>query len=163
MGGVAIARTLDEARQRLADMLIFCDPTAPATADIIAFHRGRAVEDYDGTAGDIFAQVNTGTPRPHRHRPTHSTTGHRGAVSVMCLTLTNATAIIDHQPSPTARRPRLHPHLAPRRRTLPRRPLATRPRPGPAHRDRGAPHPQPRPAPARRSGHRGRPTVPSVD
>ena len=27
-GGVAIARSIHDARQRLADMLIFCDPTA---------------------------------------------------------------------------------------------------------------------------------------
>ncbi len=54
MGGVAMARTLEEARQQLADMLIFADPTAPATAEIIAFHRGLPVEGYDGTAGDIF-------------------------------------------------------------------------------------------------------------
>ena len=38
------------------------DPTAPATAEIIAFHRGSPVEDYDGTAGDIFHKVNAGTP-----------------------------------------------------------------------------------------------------
>jgi len=36
-GGVALARSIDEARQRLADMLIFCDPTAAAVADITAF------------------------------------------------------------------------------------------------------------------------------
>jgi hypothetical protein len=29
--------------QRLADMLIFCDPDAPATADIVAFHRAEPV------------------------------------------------------------------------------------------------------------------------
>ena len=62
MGGVALARTLEEAREHLADMLIFADPTAPATAEIIAFHRGSPVEDYDGTAGDIFHKVNAGTP-----------------------------------------------------------------------------------------------------
>ena len=28
LGGVAIARSIHEARQRLADMLTFCDPTA---------------------------------------------------------------------------------------------------------------------------------------
>ena len=33
-GGVAIARSIDDARQRLADMLIFCDPTAAAVADV---------------------------------------------------------------------------------------------------------------------------------
>ena len=60
--GIALARTLHEARQRLADMLVFCDPTAPATADIVAFHHAGTVERYDGTAGDIFTQVNAGTP-----------------------------------------------------------------------------------------------------
>ena|SRR5690349_12888695 len=60
--GIALARTLDDARQRLADMLIFCDPTAPATANIIDVHRDGTVERYDGTAGDIFTRVNAGTP-----------------------------------------------------------------------------------------------------
>ena len=60
--GIALARTLDEARQRLADMLVCCDPTAPATADIVAFHHAGTVERYDGTAGDIFTRVNAGTP-----------------------------------------------------------------------------------------------------
>ena len=36
-GGVALARSIDDARRRLADMLIFCDPTAAAVADITAF------------------------------------------------------------------------------------------------------------------------------
>jgi ribosomal protein S12 methylthiotransferase accessory factor YcaO len=60
--GIALARTLDEARQRLADMLVFCDPTAPATADVVAVHHGGTVERYDGTAGDIFTRVNAGAP-----------------------------------------------------------------------------------------------------
>ena len=60
--GVALTRTIEQARQRLADMLIFCDPHAPGTADITAFHPARAVERYDGTAGDIFTQVNTAAP-----------------------------------------------------------------------------------------------------
>ena len=60
--GIALDRTLDDARQRLADMLVFCDPTAPATADIVTFHQGGTVERYDGTAGDIFTRVNVGTP-----------------------------------------------------------------------------------------------------
>jgi hypothetical protein len=63
MGGVAIARTIAQARQRLADMLIFCDPDAPATrADIVALPRAEPVADYDGTAGDIVTRVNAGTP-----------------------------------------------------------------------------------------------------
>ena len=69
LGGVAMARTIDEARQRLADMLLFADPTAPTTADIVAFHRAETVDHYHGTAGDIYRQVNTGDTRPHRHRP----------------------------------------------------------------------------------------------
>jgi hypothetical protein len=60
--GIALTRTLHDARQRLADMLVLCDPTAPATADIVAVHRNGTVERYDGTAGDIFTQVNAGTP-----------------------------------------------------------------------------------------------------
>ena len=60
--GVAIARTLHEARQRLADMLIFCDPTSTVIADIVAFHRDETVDHYEGTTSDIFARVNTGTP-----------------------------------------------------------------------------------------------------
>lgn len=60
--GVAIARTLHEARQRPADMLIFCDPRSPATADIVAFHRDETVDHYEGTTSDIFARVNAGAP-----------------------------------------------------------------------------------------------------
>gem|GEM_PF-3573971 len=48
-GGIAIARSIDDARQRLADMLIFCDPTAAATADITAFTPTHTVADYSGT------------------------------------------------------------------------------------------------------------------
>ena len=62
LGGVAMAATIDEARQRLADMLLFADPTAPTTADIVAFHRAETVDQYHGTAGDIYRQVNNGTP-----------------------------------------------------------------------------------------------------
>ena len=70
-------------------MLIFCDPHAPATADITAFHPARSVERYDGTAGDIFTQVNTGTPgrtviaQPPHHHP--GPPGRRAGVSVMTL------------------------------------------------------------------------------
>ena len=60
--GIAIAPTMHEARQRLADMLIFCDPKSPATADIVAFHRDDTVDHYEGSTGDIFTQVNAGTP-----------------------------------------------------------------------------------------------------
>ena len=62
LGGVAMARTIDEARQRIADMLLFADPTAPTTANIVAFHRVVSVDHYQGTAGDIYRQVNNGTP-----------------------------------------------------------------------------------------------------
>jgi hypothetical protein len=55
--GVALARTEDEARQRLADMLFLCDPTAPATADITALSRAQLVNSYTGTVGEVFAQV----------------------------------------------------------------------------------------------------------
>lgn len=61
--GVTLTRTIEEARQRLADMLIFCDPTTPATADITAILPAPQLrERYDGTAGHIFTQVNAGTP-----------------------------------------------------------------------------------------------------
>ena len=79
--GVALTRTIEQARQRLADMLIFCDPHAPATADITAFHPARAVERYDGTAGDIFTRVNAGTPG-------RTVTAHP-------LTTTNSAAAVD--------------------------------------------------------------------
>ena len=52
---------LAQAGQRLAGMLIFCDPDAPAAADIVAFYRTETVDHYRGTAGDIFTQS---TPAP---------------------------------------------------------------------------------------------------
>ena len=58
-GGVAIARSIDEARQRLADMLIFCDPGA--AADITAFTPHHTVARYSGTVAELFADLNTGT------------------------------------------------------------------------------------------------------
>ena len=61
-GGVAIARSIDEARHRLADMLTFCDPTAAAVADITAFTPTRTVARDSGTVAELFADVNTGTP-----------------------------------------------------------------------------------------------------
>ena len=60
-GGVAIARSIDEARQRLADMLTFCDPTAAAAADITAFTPTRIVARYSGTVAELFADFNAGT------------------------------------------------------------------------------------------------------
>ena len=53
---------LHEARQRLADMLIFCDPWSTVIADLVAFHRDETVDHYEGTTGDIFARVNAGAP-----------------------------------------------------------------------------------------------------
>ena len=61
-GGVAIARNIDEARQRLADMLIFCDPTAAATADITTFTPHHTVARYSGTVAELVADFNAGTP-----------------------------------------------------------------------------------------------------
>ena len=61
-GGVAIARSIDDARQRLADMLTFCDPTAAAVADMTAFTRAGIVARYSGTVAELFADFNTGTP-----------------------------------------------------------------------------------------------------
>jgi len=53
-------------------------PTRPrkTTADIVAFHRAETVEHYDGTAGDVYANVNTGAPgRTVIARPLTDTTG----------------------------------------------------------------------------------------
>ena len=61
-GGVALARSIDEARQRLADMLILCDPTAAAVADITAFTPTHTVARYSGTVAELFADFTTGTP-----------------------------------------------------------------------------------------------------
>jgi len=60
-GGVAIARSIDDARQPLADMLTFCDPTAAAVADITAFTPTRSVVRYSGTVAELFADLNAGT------------------------------------------------------------------------------------------------------
>ena len=60
-GGVALARSIDDARQRLADMLTFCDPTAAAVADMTAFTRAGIVARYSGTVAELFADFNTGT------------------------------------------------------------------------------------------------------
>ena len=60
-GGVAIARSIDDARQRLADMLIFCDPTAAAVADITAF---TPTPPSPGTAGPSRSCSPTSTPAP---------------------------------------------------------------------------------------------------
>jgi len=43
-------------------MLIFTDPRAPATADIVAFHQDATVDHFEGTTGDIFGRVSAGTP-----------------------------------------------------------------------------------------------------
>ena len=43
-------------------MLIFCDPTAAAVADITAFTPTHTVARYSGTVAELFADVNTGTP-----------------------------------------------------------------------------------------------------
>ena len=79
--GIAIARTLHDARQRLADMLIYCDPTSTVIADIVAFHRDETVDHYEGTTRDIFAQVNIGAPgRTVTTQPlTNSTSSSTGA------------------------------------------------------------------------------------
>ena len=61
-GGVAIARSIHDARQRLADMLILCDPNAAAVADITAFTPTRTGARCSGTVAELFADFNTGTP-----------------------------------------------------------------------------------------------------
>lgn len=56
--GVALTRSITEARHRLADMLLLIDPRQPAFASVVRLRRGETVETYDGTTGDIFARVN---------------------------------------------------------------------------------------------------------
>jgi hypothetical protein len=43
-------------------MLIFCDPTAAAVADMTAFTPTRIVAHYSGTVAELFADFNAGTP-----------------------------------------------------------------------------------------------------
>ena len=82
-GGVAIARSIDDARQRLADMLIFCDPTAAATPTSPPSPPHHTVARYSGTVAELFADLNTGTPdrtvhaRPLVGLTTPRTTGGR--------------------------------------------------------------------------------------
>jgi hypothetical protein len=61
-GGVAIARNIHDARQRLADMLIFRNPAAAAVADITAFTPAHTAARYSGPVAELFADLNTGTP-----------------------------------------------------------------------------------------------------
>jgi hypothetical protein len=60
--GVALTRTIEEARQSLANMLLLCDPATPAVADIVEFTRAQTVSRYIGTVGDVFAQLTNETP-----------------------------------------------------------------------------------------------------
>ena len=60
--GVALARTIEQARAGLADMLVLCDPAAPTVADITEFTRAHTVAVYSGTVGQVFAQLAAATP-----------------------------------------------------------------------------------------------------
>jgi len=113
MGGVALARTLEEARQHLADMLIFADPTAPATAEIIGLPPRLPRRGLRRHRRRHLPQSECGDTRPDRHRPGHYPpvpgSGERDVPDP-------DQRERDHRPppqSPTGR-PRLHPHLAPR-------------------------------------------------
>ena len=68
-GGVAIARSIHDARQRVADMLIFCDPAAAAVADITAFTPPRTLARYSGTVRRAVRRLQHRHPGPHRPRP----------------------------------------------------------------------------------------------
>ena len=60
-GGVALARTIEEARQRLAEMLLFCAPRRGGDSR----HRRLRPAPSSPTAGpvaDLYAQCNTGAP-----------------------------------------------------------------------------------------------------
>jgi hypothetical protein len=60
--GVALTRTIEEARQYLANMLQLCDPATPAIADIVEFTRAQTISQYIGTVGEVFAQLTAETP-----------------------------------------------------------------------------------------------------
>ena len=55
--GVAIARTIAEARDRLVDMLFLCDPKTSTTATITAFGRAQIVRTYTGTLAQVGDQI----------------------------------------------------------------------------------------------------------
>jgi hypothetical protein len=85
--GVALTRSIEEARQRLADMLLLVDPRHHAVADITRLIRGDTVETYDGTTGDIFAQVNNNDePVPYAvtARPLTPATAAHTTTTVVC-------------------------------------------------------------------------------
>ena len=67
--GIAVTRTVAEARRRLADMLVFCHPGAPAPAGIVEFTRAQTVAHHTGTAADLFAEFNGATPAPGPSSP----------------------------------------------------------------------------------------------
>ena len=68
--GVAIVRTLHEARQRLADMPISCDPGSPATADIVALQRNRRpLHRHHRGHRRPGQRRGTGPDRPRPHSP----------------------------------------------------------------------------------------------
>ena len=86
-------------------------PTMTDTAE--ADHLGNLLNGTQQAAsvigGDVFTRVNAGTPAAPSS-PTHSPPpaplpcrGGRGAMRVMCLTLVNATVIIDHLNPPAVR------------------------------------------------------------
>jgi len=60
-GGVAIARSIDDARQRLADMLTFCDPPRPPSPTSPPSPRRAA---SSGTAAPSPNCSPTSTPAP---------------------------------------------------------------------------------------------------
>jgi len=70
-GGVAIARSIDDARQRLADMLIFCDPAAAAVADITAFTRAGHHARPPPAAAENPDDAPMTPPDPGRGSPLH--------------------------------------------------------------------------------------------
>ena len=64
---VTLARSIDDARNQLADMLLLCDPGVPAVADITECTRARIAARYSGTAGEVFAQLAAAAPAVHHH------------------------------------------------------------------------------------------------
>lgn len=60
--GVALTRTIEDARRQLANMLLLCDPATSASADIVEFTRAQTVSQYSGTVSEVFAQLTAESP-----------------------------------------------------------------------------------------------------
>ena len=68
--GVAIARSMDDARRRLADLLIFCDPHRGRDRRPHRLHSQRTPSPGTAaTVAELFADFTTGVAGPVHARP----------------------------------------------------------------------------------------------